>query len=43
MWGSGDCTFVVTPDNKSILIDGGGEEFSNYDVRKTGSNAISFK
>lgn len=28
--GQGDCTLVITPGNKTILIDGGGSE--NYDV-----------
>ena len=30
--GQGDCTFIITPKNKTILIDGGGSEFGNYDV-----------
>lgn len=30
--GQGDCTLVVTPQNKNILIDGGGSK--NYDVGK---------
>ena len=35
--GQGDCTLIVTPNNKSILIDGGGSEFSksNYNVGKS--------
>ena len=34
--GQGDCTFVVTPHNKTILIDGGGSVTSEFDVgRKT--------
>lgn len=35
--GQGDCTLIVTPKNKSILIDGGGSEFSksNYNVGKS--------
>ena len=28
--GQGDCTLIITPNNKKILIDGGGSE--NYDV-----------
>ena len=32
--GQGDCTFVVTPQNKTILIDGGGSEFGDFDVGK---------
>lgn len=27
--GQGDCTLIVTPNNKAILIDGGGSELSN--------------
>lgn len=30
--GQGDSCLIVTPANKTILIDGGGSE--NYDVRK---------
>lgn len=30
--GQGDCTLIVTPTNKKILIDGGGN--ANYDVGK---------
>ena len=30
--GQGDCTFIITPENKTILIDGGGSELGNYDV-----------
>lgn len=30
--GQGDSCLIVTPQNKTILIDGGGSE--NYDVRK---------
>lgn len=30
--GQGDCTLVVTPNDKTILIDGGGNE--KYDVGK---------
>ena len=30
--GQGDCTLIVTPHNKKILIDGGGNEGSDYDV-----------
>lgn len=30
--GQGDCTLIKTPYNKNILIDGGGSEFSNFDV-----------
>ena len=32
--GQGDCTFITTPKNKTILIDGGGSELGNYDVGK---------
>lgn len=32
--GQGDCSFIITPDNKTILIDGGGNMLSNYDVGK---------
>lgn len=30
--GQGDCTFIVTPKNKTILIDGGGSTGSDFDV-----------
>ena len=30
--GQGDCTFIVTPNNKTILIDGGGSTSNEYDV-----------
>lgn len=32
--GQGDCTFIVTPKNKTILIDGGGNKSSEFDVGK---------
>ena len=32
--GQGDCTLIITPKNKSILIDGGGSEFSDFNVGK---------
>ncbi len=32
--GQGDCTFLVTPKNKTILIDGGGSIASDFDVGK---------
>lgn len=32
--GQGDCCFIETPGNKTILIDGGGSEFGSYDVGK---------
>ena len=32
--GQGDCTFIVTPQNKTILIDGGGSELGSFDVGK---------
>jgi len=31
----GDCTFIVTPKNNTILIDGGGSLQSNFDVGKS--------
>lgn len=33
--GQGDCTFVVTPNNKKILIDGGGSPNKNFDIGKS--------
>lgn len=30
--GQGDSTLIITPHNKTILIDGGGSEFSDFDV-----------
>lgn len=32
--GQGDCTFIITPKNKTILIDGGGSELGSFDVGK---------
>lgn len=32
--GQGDSTFIVTPENKTILIDGGGSNISSFDVGK---------
>lgn len=32
--GQGDCTFIVTPQNKTILMDGGGSITDNFDVGK---------
>ncbi len=32
--GQGDCTFIATPQNKTILIDGGGSLNDNFDVGK---------
>ena len=32
--GQGDCCFIETPGNKTILIDGGGTEFGDFDVGK---------
>lgn len=32
--GQGDCTFMVTPQNKTILIDGGGSLKDEFDVGK---------
>ncbi len=32
--GQGDCTFLVTPKNKTVLIDGGGSIASDFDVGK---------
>lgn len=33
--GQGDCCFIETPNNKTILIDGGGSELGNFDVGKS--------
>lgn len=30
--GQGDSSLIITPNNKSILIDGGGNEASNFDI-----------
>lgn len=30
--GQGDSTLIITPNNKKILIDGGGSEFGSFDV-----------
>ena len=39
--GQGDCSLIVTPLNKTILIDGGGSDKENYNVRRKCFNAIS--
>lgn len=36
----GDCTLIVTPKNKSILIDGGGSENSEFNIRRKNINAL---
>ncbi len=33
--GQGDCTFIVTPHNKTILIDGGGSHNKEFDIGKS--------
>lgn len=33
--GQGDCTFIVTPFGKTILIDGGGSRSNEFDVGKS--------
>lgn len=33
--GQGDSTFIVTPKNKTVLIDGGGSSSNEYDVGKS--------
>ena len=33
--GQGDCTFIVTPTKKTILIDGGGSDSNEFDVGKS--------
>lgn len=33
--GQGDCTFITTPQNKTILIDGGGSMSEEYNVGKS--------
>lgn len=38
--GQGDCTLIRTPLNKTILIDGGGSDKKDYDVRERCINAI---
>ena len=30
--GQGDCTLIKTMQNKTVLVDGGGSEFGNFDV-----------
>ena len=30
--GQGDSTLIITPENKKILVDGGGNEFGSFDV-----------
>lgn len=34
MQANGDSTLIISPTNKTVLIDGGGSEFSSYDVGK---------
>ena len=36
----GDCAFIKTPLNKTILIDGGGSDKENYNVRRRSFDAI---
>lgn len=38
--GQGDCTLIVTPRNQTILIDGGGNEWGDFDVRRKNTDAI---
>lgn len=33
--GQGDCTFIITPKNQTILIDGGGSKSNDFDVGKS--------
>lgn len=33
--GQGDCTLIVTPHNKKILVDGGGVESDDYNIGKS--------
>lgn len=33
--GQGDCVFITTNENKTILVDGGGSVFSSFDVGKS--------
>ena len=33
--GQGDCTLIVTPKSKKILIDGGGSESKDFDIGKS--------
>ena len=39
--GQGDSCLIVTPNNKKILIDGGGSE--TYDIRKEQINSVFVK
>ena len=32
--GQGDSTFIITPKNQTILIDGGGSKLNDFDVGK---------
>ncbi len=41
--GQGDCSLIITPRNQSILIDGGGSEWSDFDVRRKNIDAIFIK
>lgn len=41
--GQGDCSLILTPKNQSILIDGGGSEWSDFDVRRKNINAVFIK
>ena len=41
--GQGDCSLILTPKNQSILIDGGGSEWSDFDVRRKNINALFIK
>ena len=39
--GQGDSCLIITPENKKILIDGGGSE--SYDIRQKHITSISIK
>ena len=39
--GQGDACLIITPKNKTILIDGGGGE--NYNIRRESINSVFIK
>ena len=38
--GQGDSCLIITPKNKTILIDGGGSRADNFNVRKKHTTSI---
>ena len=41
--GQGDATFIITPDNQTILIDGGGSNSKDFDIGQNTLLLIYFR